>query len=263
MKVFSFRNFRIVLLLLILAIVAIYTQNQRLNTTSWYQTIDAVIYPINGDGSIATDNYIDTLTKKNFIDIDTFFINGAKQYQLAVTRPIITRLGSTVKAHPPSPPSDRTALVKVIWWSLKLRYWAYKNTPDNHSNTDRIRLFVLYHQGQQNQALPHSLGLQKGLIGIIHAFAHPKQNKQNSLIMAHEILHTVGAADKYDFHNNLPIFPEGYARPEQQPRHPQHYCEIMAGRIPLSETQAVIPKDLRFCKVGKITAKEINWIVIP
>ncbi|MDQ7073342.1 MAG: hypothetical protein Q9N32_07710 [Gammaproteobacteria bacterium] len=101
MKVFSFRNFRIVLLLLILAIVAIYTQNQRLNTTSWYQPIDVIIYPINGDGSVATDNYIKTLAKNNFVDIDTFFISGAKQYQLAVTRPIITRLGSYCYGSPP------------------------------------------------------------------------------------------------------------------------------------------------------------------
>jgi hypothetical protein len=263
MKVFSFRNFRVIFLLFVLAIVAIYTQNQRLNTTSWYQPVEVVIYPINGDGSVATDHYIDTLTKKNFVDIDTFFIKGAKQYQLAVTRPIITRLGSTISAHPPSPPNDRTALFQVIWWSLKLRYWAYSNTPDDESNTDRIRLFVLYHQGYKGQVLQHSLGLQKGLIGIIHAFSQPKQNKQNALVMAHEILHTVGATDKYDFRNNLPIYPEGFAKPEQHPRYPQRYCEIMAGRIPLSETQANIPKDLRFCKVGKKTAKEINWIITP
>lgn len=99
---------------------------------------------------------------------------------------------------------------------MKLRYWAYQNTPDSKSNSDRIRLFVLYHQGQKDQALEHSLGLQKGLIGIIHAFASRKQNKQNAIVMAHEILHAVGASDKYDYRNNQPIYPQGYAQPNKK-----------------------------------------------
>ena len=263
MKVFSFRNFRVVFLLFILAFVAIYTQNQRLNTTSWYRAIEVVVYPINGDGSAATEAYINTLSKKHFIDIDNFFIQGAKQYDLTVVRPIVTRLGSVVTTHPPSPPIDRNAIFQVMWWSMKLRYWAYKNTPDSKSNTDRIRLFVLYHQGQDNQALEHSLGLQKGLIGIIHAYARPKQTKQNALIMAHEILHTVGASDKYDYRDNQPVYPEGYIKPDKKPLYPQRYCEIMAGRIPISMTQSSMPKDLRFCKVGETTAKEINWVLSP
>lgn len=263
MKVFSFRNFRVLFLLIILAIVAIYTQDQYLNTTSWYQPIEVVIYPVNGDGSAATDSYINQLNKKHFMDIDDFFIRGSKQYQLTTSRPIVTRLGKTIPVHPPTPPVDRNAILQVILWSINLRYWAYKNTPDSRSNSDRIRLFVLYHQGQKDQELKHSLGLQKGLIGIIHAFALAKQNKQNAIVMAHEILHTVGASDKYDFRNNHPIYPEGYAQPDKKPRHPQRYCEIMAGRTPISSNQANIPKDLRFCQVGETTAKEINWITHP
>lgn len=120
--------------------------------------------------------------------------------------------------------------------------------------------FVLYHQGSPNQALEHSLGLQKGLIGIIHAYAKPEQTKQNSIIMAHEILHTVGASDKYSYQTLLPIFPNGYAKPEQSPLHPQRYAEIMAGRIPIRSSHAKMPSDLRFTVVGEKTAQEINWI---
>ncbi|PHS70994.1 MAG: hypothetical protein COB23_01690 [Methylophaga sp.] len=263
MKVFSFRNIRIVFLLSLLAIAAIYTQDQRLNTTSWYQSIDVIIYPINGDGSAITEDYINNLSKKHFIDIDDFFTRGAKQYQLTVVTPIITQLGPIITSHPPAPPADRNAIFQVMLWSMKLRYWAYKNTPDSTSNTDRIRLFVLYRQGENNQALSHSLGLQKGLLGIIHAYSKPKQTRQNALVMAHEILHTVGASDKYNYRNNQPVFPDGYIRPNKQPRYPQRYCEIMAGRIPISATQATMPKDLRFCQVGEITAQQINWILTP
>ena len=81
--------------------------------------------------------------------------------------------------------------------------------------------------------------------------------------MAHEILHTVGASDKYNYEDVQPIYPNGYAKPDQKPLFPQRYAEIMAGRIPFNMTQARMPKDLRFCLVGEQTAKEINWITAP
>lgn len=260
MQVFSFRNIRIVILLSILATAAIYTQEQRLSTTSWYQPIEVVIFPINGDGDPQTTRYIEQLTLRHFQDIDNFFVKSAKKYNLLVDQPIITSLGSTISSAPPAPPEDRNAALQIMFWSMKLRYWAYKNTPDNKSNTSRIRLYVLFHQGKENQALEHSLGLQKGLIGVIHAYAKSHQTKHNAIVMAHEILHTVGASDKYSYQDNQPIFPEGYAKPKQNPRYPQRFAEIMAGRIPISTAQAKMAKDLRFCIVGEKTAREINWL---
>ena len=46
--------------------------------------------------------------------------------------------------------------------------------------------------------LAHSLGLQKGLIGVVNAFASSSQAAENNVVIAHELLHTVGATDKYD-----------------------------------------------------------------
>jgi len=263
MKVFSFRNFRILILLSILAMAAIYTKEQRLYTTSWFKPIGVTIFPINGDGSAATERYIQQLSGNNFQAIDNFFTRGAKRYQLIINKPISTALGSTISSKPPAPPANRSSTLQIMLWSLKLRFWAYNNTPDDLSNKDRIRLYVLYHQIQDNQPLQHSLGLQKGLIGVIHAFATPNQNKQNTIIMAHEILHTVGASDKYDYSNNQPIYPDGYANPNQKPLHPQRFAEIMAGRLPISASQTKMPTSLRHVVVGKATAQEINWLSSP
>lgn len=261
MKVITFKNIRIVALLSLLTLAAIYTQDQRLSTTSWYQPIEVTIFPINGDGTTKTERYIQQLSIKDFQDIDAFFSREAKKYHLVVDNPIVSTLGSMITEQPPAPPIDRNAISKVMLWSMQLRYWAFKNTPDNKSNKNRIRLYVIYHQGSDKQALAHSLGLQKGLIGVIHAYADVQQNRQNALVMAHEIFHTVGASDKYSYQDNQPIYPAGYATPKQQPLYPQRYAEIMAGRIPRSQTQSQIPKDLRFCQVGETTAREINWIL--
>ena len=58
------------------------------------------------------------------------------------------------------------------------------------------------------------------------------------MVIAHELLHTLGASDKYDPQSLAPIFPDGYAEPDRQPSHPQRMAEIMAGRIPVAEGRA-------------------------
>ena len=143
-------------------------------------------------------------------------------------------------------------------WGLQLRYWVFRNTPDNDSNLRRVRVFVAYYQGQDNQPLAHSVGLQKGLIGIVNAFAHRQHTKQNNIVIAHEILHTVGATDKYNFFGG-PQFPEGYSNPHRQPLYPQRYAEIMAGRIPTSRYSSYMAKSLRSVRMNKLTASEIAW----
>lgn len=259
MKVFSFRNIRILILLGILVAALIYTQEQKRHTTAWYKPITVTIFPINGDGKAATQEYINTLSTTDFKDIDSFFARNSREYQLIAKHPVLTQLGTTVENRPPLPPGTANNILSTMWWSLKLRYWAYQNTPDSLSNKDRIRLYVLYHQANDNQPLAHSLGLQKGLIGVINAYASHKQSQQNAVVMAHEILHTVGASDKYDV-NNLPVYPTGYAEPNRQPLYPQRYAEIMAGRIAIDSNKAKMPSSLRAAKVGNTTAKEINWI---
>jgi len=258
MKVFSFKNLRITVLLILLALAAIYAQDQRLNTTSWYKPITVTIFPINGDGQQKTDDYIASLSSLDFYDIDEFFIKNAEKFDLIAQQPIITTLGKIVTELPPEPPQNRQSVISTIFWSLGLRYWAFNNTPDSLSNSSRIRLYVIYHQ-ENGMPLAHSLGLQKGLIGVIHAYADKQQNQQNAIVLTHEIFHTVGAHDKYD-DQNLPLYPVGYAQPDKQPLHPQRYAEIMAGRIALSADKAKMPASLKYVMVGKETAKEINWI---
>jgi hypothetical protein len=83
--------------------------------------------------------------------------------------------------------------------------------------------------------------------------------EENNVIVAHELLHTLGATDKYDPSTTQPLFPAGFADPEQSPLYPQKFAEIMAGRIPLSESESDTPRDLELAIIGPQTAAEINW----
>ncbi|MCP3672407.1 MAG: hypothetical protein GY814_18645 [Gammaproteobacteria bacterium] len=258
MKLFSFRNLRILLLLVLLAFAAIYTKQQRMHSTSWLEPLEIVVFPINGDNSEKTAAYIANLSDSSFANIDRFTASEAKRHNLYQEQPTITRLGPAVNSIPPPPPPKNAFFLKIGLWSLKLRYWAWHNTPDNTPN-NRVRIFVLYHGMDNGKPLQHSLGLQKGLLGIVHAYAMESQSKQNNLVIAHELLHTVGASDKYDNQGN-PVFPEGYAQPERRPLHPQFRAEIMAGRIPDSSTHSNMALSLDSCIIGTKTASEISWL---
>ena len=111
-------------------------------------------------------------------------------------------------------------------------------------------MFVVYYDPKTHQRLAHSLGLQKGLIGVVNAFASPAQASRNNVVIAHEFMHTVGATDKYDPSNNQPVFPEGFAEPDRKPVYPQQRAEIMAGRIPVASNSAIMPRSPAACVVG-------------
>ena len=78
------------------------------------------------------------------------------------------------------------------------------------------------------------------------------------VVITHELMHTLGASDKYDA-ANLPLHPQGFAEPERRPLYPQRAAEIMGGRIPLAPGRARMPNSLGEVLVGGYTAAEINW----
>jgi hypothetical protein len=124
----------------------------------------------------------------------------------------------------------------------------------------QIRIFVRYHDPAFTQSVPHSVGLQKGLVGVVHGFADPTMRGSNNVVIAHEILHTLGASDKYDPATLAPLYPIGYAEPDRTPRFPQPFAEVMAGRRAESATEFIMPASLDEVIVGQATAMEIRWV---
>jgi len=254
----SFKNIRILILLSFLIFVSLLTAHQIIYSRNWGTTLEAVILPINADGHLSTDAYIQSLKTSDFSQIDRWMIREARRHDLPLAKPLQVVLGQQVRSKPPSFPTNGNT-VDVMFWGLRFRWWAYRNTPESSSNLTRIRLFVMYHEGNDDKPLAHSLGMQKGLLGLVHAFALPSQNNQNNIVIAHEILHTVGAADKYEQWGN-PVFPVGYANSTRTPLFPQRSAEIMAGRIPTSHYSSYMAESLKSVVINQHTAREINWL---
>ena len=257
-----FKIFRITVLLALFIFIAFYTKTQKLTSTSWSETLQVIVYPMEGDNSPEVEQYINQLNSRVFNEIDQFLKEEAEHYSLALGQPTQTLLGEEILNHPPTAPNIRSSVLEMMWWSLKLRYWAFNNNQDEGSNFRRIRMYVYYHKAEKNKQLQHSLGMDKGLLVITHTFAHEEMEQQNNIVLAHELLHTLGASDKYD-QNNQPVFPNGYAEPDNTPLFPQTLAEIMSAKIPSSPTESEMAENLNQCVVGTKTAQEINWIEQP
>ena len=249
------RTLRIILLLCIFVFVAFYSKLQRLESTAWTEPLQVSIYPINGDASELTEQYIETLTEESFRSVAVFMKKQWRVYSDEDFSPVAVSLKSPVLSQPPLPPASSNML-KVMFWSLRLRWWSYQSSTDSDKST--VNIFVRYHQPDTKQRLAHSLGLQKGLIGVVNGYASVNYQEQNNIVLAHEMLHTVGASDKYNLTTGQPIYPSGFVNPDA--RYDQSKAEIMAGKIPLSTNESVMPGSLRLCVIGKKTADEIGWL---
>jgi hypothetical protein len=229
------RKLRIAVLLFILASVAQTAWLARARTVEWRTSLRVVVYPIAADASEVTTRYIASLAEANFEPIEEFFRREGERHGVGLRTPVDVMLAPRIAALPPPPPFGGSTPA-VMWWSLKVRYWAWWNDTHRGPKPD-VRVFVSYHDPALRPRLAHSTGLQKGLIGIVNAFAQADLDGSNNVVIAHEVLHTFGASDKYDAGRNEPQYPDGYAEPERQPRYPQKRAEIMAGRIPLAENR--------------------------
>ena len=185
-----FRQLRILVLLLVLLAVALSTCQESYRSTRWLEPLFVAIYPIAADESPVTRAYVAGMDAERFKPIDQFFMREALRYRLHLDEPVRTRLRTALNEHPPQREANAGVLATALW-SLRLRYWAWR-VSGRVPEPEDIRLFVLFHDPAITPSVPHSLGLRKGLIGVVYAFAAPEMNGANNMVMAHELLPHAG-----------------------------------------------------------------------
>jgi hypothetical protein len=253
-----FKALRVTVLLFILIFVALGTWRAKTQSVEWRFTLPVNIYLINADGSTTVADYLHGLSVEDFEPIAAYMREEADRFGRSDKASIEVRLGGEIASLPPGPPFNGSRL-DVMLWSLKMRWWAFRNV-ETDGPEPQVKMFLLYFDPAQSSRLDHSTGLQKGLLGRVNLFASRDMAQQNNIVITHEFLHTLGATDKYDLHSNQPIYPDGYADPDLEPRLPQRYAEIMAGRTPLAANKTEMPTSLNDTLIGNRTAQEINWL---
>lgn len=249
------KKIRVVILLMILLVVAVNAWRDM--NQDWTKPIIVLLHPINADGQAATEKYIHQLSIDDLDESKVYLAEQSTRYR---GQPIAFyfQLGREIQQLPPKVPESNSALDNILW-SLKFRYYAWKQ----HKKGDgapAVTLYLNYYDPKNIHSLKHSVALERGRIGSVNLFASKKQSESNKVVLVHELLHTFGAKDKYDINTGQPIFPLGYAHPEQNPRYPQQYAEIMGGYIPLSATKSKTPDDLQDTMISDLTAQEMGWV---
>ena len=251
------KTLRITILLFILFMVAMGTWLTQLRSTDWNNSLWVKIYPINGDGSNASGDYIAGLGVDAFAGIEEFLAREVRRYGHAIERPVRIELGQPVNEQPPAV-DENGSMLDIALWSLRMRWWVSGVAGDQDRIDPDVRIFVRYHSPERTLALENSVGLRKGMFGIVNAYSSRKHQGRNNVVIAHEFLHTLGATDKYDPATAMPLAPHGFAEPDRSPLFPQTKAELMGGRIPVSGDTAKVPPSLRHVVIGPLTAREIR-----
>ena len=254
-----FRYIRIAILLSILVIVA---GNQWLTgnrLASWEKPVWITIYPVLADSEANTRRYAESLQVNSFQDIGLFIRQQASRYGRELESPVFFQVARPLTVLPPALPVESSG-PGVMWWSLKMRWWAFRYTGQDGLAPDDVRMFVLYQKGKTDGLLERSVGIKNGGYGVVNAIASRQRAARNRIVITHELMHVLGASDKYDPYTGQPSTPDGLANPGQSPLFPQNRAEIMAGRIAVSAHNWRRPPSLKHCVVGEVTATEIGWL---
>lgn len=252
------KRLRIAALLYVLLFVATAQFITARNATDWDAPLWVSIYTVAGDDHAATRRFIDGLSATEFAEAEAFFAREAKRYGIALEQPFKLRI---VGEHEDELPQlgAGAGWTGVLWWSLRMRWLATRLRWQADGPSGDIVVFAVFHEPAAGVALDGSTALHKGLIAVANLFASSDARGTNQVVLAHELLHTLRATDKYSATSNAPLYPDGYAAPDARPLLPQQKAELMAGRIPLDERRAETPSTLREVVIGEATAREIGW----
>jgi hypothetical protein len=121
-----------------------------------------------------------------------------------------------------------------------------------------VRIYLVARPARGRTQKIEGDGEQGGRIGVVEVELGDEMADFALFVAAHELLHTLGATDKYDLRLQ-PILPDGLAEPDLRPLYPQRYAEIMAGRRVVAPGTDAPPASLAELFVGDGTAREIGW----
>jgi hypothetical protein len=253
------KRLRIAILAYVLIFVAADQYLTARASKDWAVSLSVDIYCVAGDDTQSTREYLDKLSTAEFKHIETFFAEQAHAFGVALEQPFRLNLRARIDQPLPQPPATPAYLDTIIW-SLQMRWRASTLRWQEPEGAADIIVFAVFHDGTASPMLDRSTALPKGLIAVVNLFADRAAHGSNQVVLAHELLHVLGATDKYEPVSNIPRFPEGFAAPNAVPLFPQSAAELMAGRIAIGKTRAEIPASLAQVVIGRVTAAEIGWV---
>lgn len=261
----AFFQIRVAVLLAILLVVLLYAWhdiNERRDRASFRRPLDvAVVLLQYGPRDAATSAATGQLLLRVNALQDTLFSEQRRYRSEAEPLLRLSAFGPVpVLREPPAPTSES------FWGAALHTYelWRYTRVVDAAaqlpSRAFDSRIYVLIEPVQsQARKLVEGFSEQGGRVGVARVQLDASTVDLGLSVVAHELMHTLGASDKYAA-DGAALIPMGLGDPEQSPLYPQRRAEVMARNRVVSPGHEVILDTLAELSVGSTTAREIGWI---
>ena len=256
---------RVSVLLFILFVVALYAVRDlrsRRARNDWERTVAVAVVLVHVGGSERVEADAIADLNERVSALEERLRAEAERHRPGIPKPFRIRiLGPVdVAVQPPTPTGDGP--VDLAKQAVDLERWLRDVDPRAGVEPDHwdTRIYVSARRPATTaKSVVEGQSQQHGRIGFVDVELDTSMVDLALFVVAHELMHTLGATDKYDA-NGRTRAPEGLAEPDRMPLFPQRFAEVMGRNRPVSEGTEVVPESLEELAVGTMTAKEIGWL---
>lgn len=257
-----FFRIRVAVLLLTLLLVVIYAVSSallRLSRTDWTRTLSVAVVVV-ADGPL--DPAAVAALQARVRALETVLADEERRYLPAGPKPFVITVLGPVAA--PSPPPELASDSSLDLLAYTWRRWRWVRAVDAAAATSAgawdSRIYVVARPPSlDRERFVEGASEQGGRVGIVEVELDVDTVDWALFATAHELLHTLGATDKYDAAGHAQV-PNGLAEPALTPRYPQRFAEVMTRGRATAPTVDAAPESLAELRVGGWTAAEIGWI---
>jgi len=256
---------RVSILLFVLFVVVLYAVKDlrsRRGRNAWDHTLDVAIVLVHVVGTPAVDPAAERALEERIPALEDRLRREAERHRPGLGKPFSIRLHGPIEvaAAPPSPTSG--GAVDLAKQTLAMKAWLRDVDPRAGIVPEHwdMRIYVVARKpASEKSSFVEGQSEQDGRIGSVAVELDASMVDTTLFVVTHELMHTLGATDKYDATGRTMI-PEGLAEPDRSPLYPQPRAEVMARNRVLAEGRETIPTTLEELAVGPLTAREIGWL---
>lgn len=264
----TFFYVRVSILLLILFVVVLYAVRDvwsRRARNEWTRTLDVAVVLVHVESSDAIDPEAVQGLKERAAVLEARLTAETARLRWShpdVKAPFRLRVFGPIEVHAPPPTPASDSPVDLAKQTVNMKTWLAGVDPSagvipEHWDT---RIYVsIQRPRSQDRSFVEGASEQDGRVGAVAVELAPDMVDLTLFVVAHELMHTLGATDKYDASGRA-VVPAGLVEPNRQPLYPQAFAEVMARNRPVSSSAEAVPQTLEELGVGEVTAREIGWL---